>query len=56
MLKFILPLALLALTACVAPAPLPYQGGYTGASPQPDEYDLPSHCGYNAYNEIVCSQ
>lgn len=56
MFKFIVPLAMLALSACVSVPVGPYGGGYGGPAVQvqPDEYDLPAHCIYDAYGQILC--
>ncbi|GAB5449225.1 hypothetical protein [Gymnodinialimonas sp.] len=45
MTKLLIPLALLAvLSACVPVAPV-----------QPDVYDLPAHCSYDAYGQVICT-
>lgn len=56
MYKFLIPLALVALSACVPAAPYG-GGGYGGPAvqQQPDEYDLPAHCIYDAYGQVICN-
>lgn len=54
MYKLLIPLALVALSACVPVAPQG-GGGYSAPAQQPDTYDLPAHCIYDAYGQIVCS-
>lgn len=54
MYKLLIPLALVALSACVPVGPV-YYGGQTVVPVQPDVYDLPAHCYYNAYGEVICA-
>ncbi|WP_166486063.1 hypothetical protein [Jannaschia sp. CCS1] len=57
MYKLLIPLALVALSACVPVAPVGgpvYYGGQTVVPVEPDIYDLPAHCYYDAYRQVIC--
>lgn len=56
MYKILIPLALVALSACVPVAPYgtPLYGGGYGGPAGPDEYDLPAHCYYDQYQQVIC--
>ena len=53
MKKMIFISGLVALGACVPVYPVVPNGGTTYA--QPDTYDLPAHCYYDAYGNVLCN-
>lgn len=55
-LALILALGALALSACVPVAPYGGYGGYGGPlQVYPETYDLPAHCFYDTYGQVVCA-
>ncbi len=54
MKKLILVAGLLAASACVYAPTAPYGGGGYGGPAEPDIYDLPAHCYYDQYQQVIC--